>query len=117
MPAAKKRGRPPAQRHTEDYKRVGKAPADPLKTIEWAGQLLAVAMEKIAADEHMTERLRRQELRATAKVMVSLVPTERLSAAEETVRRAHEDQARTDADPGLKDVSTKSAHALRADPD
>lgn len=61
------------------------------------------------------ERLRRQELRATAKALADLVPSERLRQAEAAVRK---DAALVDAipDPQLVDATIQPHRALRARP-
>jgi hypothetical protein len=107
-------GRPRNERHHEDYLVVAdQRPEDPMKAVAWAGQILTVAMQKIAGDPNMSERLRRQELRATAKVMAGLVPVERLLAAETAVRRAADDMVKPTKDPEMTDVANKPARSLR----
>lgn len=106
----------PPVRHVADYRAAGDPPADPLEAVAWAGQLLTVAMRKIATDETLDERVRRAELRSTAKVLAGLVPAERLLEAERAVRRQANAMARPEGDPGLTDVTTEPADSLRVDP-
>jgi hypothetical protein len=109
------RGQPKKARHVADYKQLGDPPTDPLEAITWAGKALVVAMHKIAIDPDLREKDRRAELRATAKVMAALVPSERTYAAEQTVRLAADRMSERISDPKTN-VASQSKKSFRIDP-
>lgn len=65
---------------------LGNVPEDTLEAADWAFRLLGAAMQEVATDERMGKKARRQELRATARAMVALLPKARLHKAERALR-------------------------------
>ncbi len=83
--------------------------------------MVALALRKAATDPNLDEKARRAEIRATAKVLASLVPAERLLEAEERVRGAADamsnpaSEPATQAEPEQRDAASEPPRSLRVD--
>lgn len=94
-------GRKREERRIADFEALGEPPADQLDGTEYAYKHLLVSLRQIATDKRLTDRERRQEIRATTKAMAPLVSRVRLRQAERLVR-GELDREKNAVDPQME---------------
>lgn len=81
---------------------LGKPPEDELDRQEWFSKALALATHQAIVDPELSDKDRRQEIRANARAAGSLVSKVRIRKAEKTIREAADRMRQTQVDPTLE---------------
>lgn len=89
-------GRPPTDRHLNEYDAIGPPPAsesDPIARCTWAQRIAALALWRVAKGDESAERA--QRIFQGVNTVVRAVPMERLKAAEDALEEDAEELEET----------------------
>ena len=111
-------GRPKKQ-WLVDYAACGPPPTDPLERQVWLGKVLSVSLMKVMQDPGINEEARLTRIRQLTKDLKTLVPAERLWAAERKIldfeKKLKGPAPNAEGSEELNDVAPSGKPALVAD--